>query len=132
MDVNTGFAMFHNILMTNIEKHAPEKERKVNYNKIIRDPWITTSLMKSLSKQKRLYKEMLTTKTDHAKKKYTDYRNTLKKLLRHSRIKFIKDKCEEYRQNSRKLWELINRIIGKENNQETCNRKYQSTGKVPI
>ena len=117
-DVNTGFEVFHNTLQNNIEKYAPEKERKVNYNKIIRDPWITTSLMKSLTKQKRLYKEMLTTKTEQAKKKYTDYRNTLKKLLRHSRIKFIRDKCEEYKQNSRKLWELINRIVGKENNKK--------------
>ena len=118
IDVNTGFERFHTALRMSIDKHAPEKERKVSYNRIIRDPWIITSLMKSLTKQKRLYKELLTTKTDQAKQKYTNYRNTLKKLLRHSRIKFIRDKCEEYKQNSRKLWELINRIVGKENNKK--------------
>ena len=59
---------------------------------------------------------MLITKTEMAKQKYTEYRNTLKRIVRHSRVKYIRDKCEEYKQNSRKLWQLINRIIGKENN----------------
>ena len=115
-DVNTGFNIFHDRLMTTIDEFAPEKEKRINYKKIVRDPWITTSLMKSLTKQKKLYKEMLTHKTDYTKQKYREYRNTLKKLLRHSRVKYIRDKCEEYKQNSKKLWQLINRIIGKENN----------------
>ena len=115
-DVNTGFNIFHEKLMTTIDEFAPETEKKINHKKIVRDPWITTSLMKSLTKQKKLYKEMLTHKTEYSKQKYREYRNTLKRLLRHSRVKYIRDKCEEYKQNSKKLWQLINRIIGKENN----------------
>ena len=115
-DVNTGFDKFHDILITAIDRHAPEKEKRINYKKIVRDPWITTSLMRSLTKQKKLYKEMLESKTEQSKQKYKQYRNTLKRLLRHSRVKYIRDKCEEYKQNSKKLWQMINRIIGKEHN----------------
>ena len=115
-DVNTGFNILHDKLMKTIDEYAPEKEKRINHKKIVRDPWITTSLMKSLTKQKKLYKEMLTTKTEQSKQKYKECRNTLKRLLRHSRVKYIRDKCEEYKQNSKKLWQLINRIIGKENN----------------
>ena len=115
-DVNTGFNIFHDKLMTTIDEFAPEKVKRINYKKLVRDPWITASLMKSLTKQKKLYKEMLTHKTEYYTQKYREYRNTLKRLLRHSRVKYIRDKCEEYKQNSKKLWQLINRIIGKENN----------------
>ena len=51
-DVNTGFDIFHDKLMTAIDEYAPEKEKRINYKKIVRDPWIATSLMKSLTKQK--------------------------------------------------------------------------------
>ena len=115
-NANIAFEIFQKELMTSINEHAPERERRISSKKIVRDPWITTSLMKSLTKQKKLYKEMLTHKTDHSKQKYTEYRNTLKRLLRHSRVKYIRDKCTEYKQNSKKLGQMINRIIGKENN----------------
>ena len=38
--------------------------------------------------------------------------------MRSNRQQFLHNKCTEYRQNSRKLWQLINRIIGKESNKQ--------------
>ena len=35
--------------------------------------------------------------------------------MRSNRQQYLHDKCTEYRQIRRKLWQLINRIIGKEN-----------------
>ena len=36
--------------------------------------------------------------------------------MRSNRQQYLHNKCTGYRQNSRKLWQLINRIVGKENN----------------
>ena len=61
---------------------------------------------------------MLEVQTPEAKRKYSNYRNLLKKLMRFTKNKYLHDKCMEFRQDSRKLWNLINRIIGKENNKQ--------------
>ena len=37
----------------------------------------------------------------------------LKKLLRRSKLDYFNKKCLEYKQNSRKLWQLINQVINK-------------------
>ena len=114
--VDNNFNIFHQKLMDTIEHHAPETEKRISARNIIRDPWITRGLLNSLKKQQRLYKHLLEVKSVEAKRKYTNYRNLLKKLIRDSKHKYLHDKCTEYRQDSRKLWTLINRIIGKENN----------------
>ena len=83
---------------------------------LIRDPSITTGILRSLKWQKQLYKEMLLSKTDVSTFRYRSYRNCLQKIIRSNRRYYLHDKCKEYRQNGRKLWQLINRIIGRENN----------------
>ena len=59
---------------------------------------------------------MLSTKTDVSTFRYRSYHNCLQKIIRNNRQYFLHNKCKEYKQNGRKLWQLINRIIGKENN----------------
>ena len=114
--VDNNFNTFHQKLLDTIEHYAPETEKRISARNIIRDPWITRGLLTSLKKQQRLYKHLLVVKTADAKRKYSNYRNLLKKLIRSSKYKYLHDKCTEYRQDSRKLWTLINKIIGKENN----------------
>ena len=59
---------------------------------------------------------MLLSKTDVSTFRYREYRNCLQRLIRKNRQDYLLGKCKEFRQNGRKLWQLINRIIGKENN----------------
>ena len=51
--------------------------------------------------------------------KYKIYRNALTKLKRISKINYYKYKCEEYKNNTKKLWGLINSCIGKHNDKST-------------
>ena len=115
MDVNEAFEYFHPILLKSIEAHCPKKEYSISYDKIIRDPWITKGLMNSIRKQKRLYLRHLHSSDPECTNKYISYRNVLKKLLRHSKLNYFNNKCLEYKQNSRKLWQLINQDINKTN-----------------
>ena len=114
--VEESFTLFHNKLIETIDKHAPETTRKISGRKLIRDPWITKGIITSLNKQRKLYQNMIREQTTNAKERYTTYRNNLKRLIRAGKRKYLHDKCTEYKQDSRKLWQLINRIIGKENN----------------
>ena len=122
-DANEGFITFHNHLTSIIHKYAPEKTRTISRKKLKRDPWITSGIQISLNKQKRLYIKMLRDKTDASIQNYKNYRNTLQSIMRRSKNKYIYDKCEEYKQDSRKLWQLVNRLIGKERNKKNVIEK---------
>ena len=110
LDANDSLNLFHEKLITSIDNHAPERKS------LIRDPWITTGILRSLKWQKQLYKEMFLLKTDVSTFRYRSYCNCLQKIIKSNRQYYLHDKCKEYRQNGRKLWQLINRIIGRENN----------------
>ena len=116
LDANDSFNLLHEKLITSIDNHAPEKTLKLGRKSLIRDPWITTGILRSLKWQKQLYKEMLLSKTDVSTFRYRSYRNCLQKIIRSNRQYYLHDKCKEYRQNRRKLWQLITRIIRRENN----------------
>ena len=76
-----------------------------------RDPWITKGLLQSIQKQKKLYLEQLSDTT--ITNKYKAYRNQLQKILRKAKITYIREKCNEYKQDSCKLWKLIHSILNK-------------------
>ena len=59
---------------------------------------------------------MLLLKTDVSTFRYREYRKCLQKIIRKNKQIYLHNKCKEFRQNGRKLWQLINRIIGKERN----------------
>ena len=116
LDANDRFNLFHEKLVNSIDNDAPEKILKIGRKALIRDPWITSGILRSLKWQKQLYKEMLLSKTDVSTFRYRSYHNCLQKIIRKNRQYYLDDKCREYRQIGRKLWQLINRIIGRENN----------------
>ena len=117
-DVNAdqGFSIFHKILCSTIDKHAPEMVKRINPKKIIRNPWITSGIMRSLTKQRQMFKAHL--KGDVSTFNYRNYRNSLQKIIRLSKSKYLHEKCNEYRRDSRKLWRLINDIIRKTGNKK--------------
>ena len=120
-NASQGFTTFYKILCDTIDKHAPETVKRINTKKIIKNPWITSGIMKSLSKQRQMFKAHL--KGDVSTFNYRKYRNNLQSIIRLSKRRYLHDKCSEYRQDSRKLWRLINELIkktgGKKNMIET-------------
>ena len=82
----------------------------------IRDPWLTSGLQTCMRKQKALYQRMIKSDNPDLLAKYKTYRNVLKKIIRQCKSQYNLNKCIEFKQNSRKLWELINKTISKSNN----------------
>ena len=68
-------------------------------------------------KDKRLYKNSIVpTATTTQKAKYHDYHAELRRVKRRARQLYYRSLCAEFRQNSKKLWKLINSITGKVRN----------------
>ena len=115
-NANDAFDSFHTLLVETVETILPEKTKTINYNKIIRDPWLSSGIRKSLHKQKILYQAMLRSGKKEALEKYKRYCNTLKRLIRHSKSEYFLAKCTAFKNNWKKLWGLINRTISKSHN----------------
>ena len=112
-NVNEAFEYFHSTLVGTMDVHCPKKEYSISQDKIIRDPWITKGLINSIKKQKKLYLKQLHSTDPDSVSRYITYRNVLKKLLRQSKLRYFNTKCLEYKQNSKKLWQLVNQVINK-------------------
>ena len=86
----------------------------MNRKKTAKDPWVTKGILNSIHRQKRLYLDQLRDST--ITNKYKSYRNCLQKTLRKAKIAYLKEKCKEYKQDSRKLWKLIHDLLNKRTN----------------
>ena len=82
--------------------------------------WITSSLKRSIDKSKRLYYQTLKqTENEVLSEHYLAYKNTLKKILRAAKCTFYQSKYSEFKCNTKKLWQIINKISGKANDKST-------------
>ena len=125
-NVNTAFSSFHTKLVETIETVIHEETKTISYKWVTRDPWLTSSLLKCLRRQHTLYQQTLRGNKVEVAEKYKSYRNTLKKLIRYCKSQYYLNKCIEFRQNSRKLWAMINRVISK------SNHKSESIDKIKV
>ena len=76
-----------------------------------------SGLKRSSQKLKKLYKSYLKSgSTVDARETYVLYRNCLNKVKRTCKVQYFKNRCETYKNNTKKLWEIMNQSIGKTNN----------------
>ena len=114
------FNDFHDYITMKVEEYCPTNTREIPVNKFRVNPWMTRGLMKSINRAKNLYQ--LTLKKESSELdlcKYKTYRNILNTLKRRCRETYYKDKCHEYRRNMKKLWNLINEVIHKNNDKSS-------------
>ena len=82
---------------------------------------MTKGLIMSCQTKLNYYKKTLVPncpETEH--EKYKQYRNKYNILKRQTCIQFYNDKCIEHKNNTHKLWEIINSINGKLNDKTSC------------
>ena len=116
-NTNEAFNHFHNILLKTIDVVAPERIVVAQNKKRPNVPWFTLGLKRCNEKDKRLYKKSIVpTATTTQKAKYHDYHAELRRVKRRARQLYYRSLCAEFRQNSKKLWKLINSITGKVRN----------------
>ena len=122
MDVETKFSAFHQHLTEAIDNFCPMRERKIKYKNIRREPWLTSGVMISIKKCKKLYKNSIKAdKTPRDVEQYVKYNVCLRKVKRGAKKLYYMQKCTEFKHNTKKLWGTINKICGKSNDKSMCN-----------
>ena len=116
-NVDECFDDWHSTLQSTINKFAPEREIKLTKKQLKRDPWITSSLLKSCTKQKKLYKLSIKSNDPNNWDRYHVYKVTLDRIKRTLKKDYYQTQCLAFKRNTCKLWKIINEIKGK------CNDK---------
>ena len=97
-----------------MDRVAPTKLIRISGRQRFIEPWLTTGLEHSLRTLRELYKaSLIEGSTEHEANNYRTYRNTYNRTKRAMMQKYYRDRSAEYRTNTRKLWELMNSITGK-------------------
>ena len=117
MNTDDAYDYFMQEIANALDIYAPKRLITVSPKNIIRDEWMTNGLLKSSKTCSRLYKQQLGLKKDSPKhNKYTDYRNEYNMLKRHAKKSYYASKIEEFKDDTKKLWKLINKAISKSRN----------------
>ena len=112
-DVDENFNLLNDKISDTMDKVAPVRTIRISAQRYI-VPWMSKSLESSSRKKAQLFKATLkTSATDSDRQKYRDYRNTYNRLKRVMMITYYKKKIQESKTNTKKLWKVINNIIGK-------------------
>ena len=104
-----------------IEYYAPLKT--INVSKINKQkdkcPWFTAGLKKSSVKCLKLFQKVMHKPRESPEYKlYKEYRNMYQKLLRKAKFRFYNEIISERQKDSKKLWAVLNKIVGKTKNKK--------------
>ena len=129
-NVDEKFNTFHNKLITILDKYAPVKKSIIPPDRVYKIPWMTARLFKHRSLCNRLHKKMLSDKNEQNIILYKTQRNLYNRLKNESRKSYFLNMFDRHRRNSKKCWELLNKIIGKTNNKEELPNKFDVNGTI--
>ena len=118
IDVNVG--TLSNVLHFETELCTPVKSRKINGDQLRCEPWLTAQLKRCIDKSKRLYRASIRKNSTQCDvNTYASYKKTLRCAIRTAKRLYHNNKCVEYQNNSKKLWQVINEIVGKHRDKST-------------
>ena len=115
LSTENSFQVFHSIITQSIDLHAPVKEISTNSRRN-HLPWITKGIKNSINKQKKMYKNSLKTKDSADLLLYKHYQNSLNRIKRASKLLHYQNECNKHRTNTKRLWQIINKLSGKLSN----------------
>ena len=114
---NDNFNTFSDTINEIMDITAPVKTVRISAWRKYVEPWMSQGIEKYSRKKLELYKETLKPGvTEELIQKYKNYRKKYNHLKRASMTAYYRTKVNESKTNTKKLWKVINNIIGKTKN----------------
>ena len=114
MTTDEGYDYFIKQLSYALDVYAPEKTVNIPPKNIIRDPWVTSGLLKSARTRDKMYKKCIgENKSETNWNKFIKYRNLFNKTKRLIKESYYKQLLEQYKNDIRKTWNVMNNLIGR-------------------
>ena len=110
-DVDSAYNSFIALFLDLYNKHFPlvtMKRKKKN-----KRPWVTKKILKMIKKKNKLYKKFCTSRLASDERKFKIFRNNLITTLRTSKQEYYKSILKMNKNNIKKTWQTINKLLGK-------------------
>ena len=115
------YSILHEQILQCFDKHAPLRPTNSKVEKC-REPWLTTGIIKCIRKQKELYRKSIRVDnlnvTTGNVKRYNEYKTVLQRVKRHCKRAYFQQKCVDLKNNTKKLWQLINNMVKQSDNKQ--------------
>lgn len=92
--------------------HCPIKSY-IKKNKFLKCPWMTKGLQNACKKKNYLYRIFTKLKTEESERRYKLYKNKLTAIIRTSKKLYYKRVFETNKNNTKKIWEILNDVTRK-------------------
>ena len=114
LTTNMVYESFNKKLIEIMDKHAPLKTHMVTNKNILREEWVSCSLIKCSKKCYKFYKDAIGKQKDVPKsQKYIQYRNILNKLKKIEKRNYYVNKITVVKGDTKKPWHILNKITNK-------------------
>ena len=111
---------FSDLLQAKCDHFLPLKQSTIRAGLLRKEPWVTSGLLKSIKREKTLYRHSISKEaSEKDKRKYKEYNLILRKVKRQAKKSYYIDNCMKFKDNSKKLWKIINQIVGKQSDKTT-------------
>ncbi len=97
-------------------------------NNYCHKPWFSKGLDNACKKKNSVYKSLLKHKTEKAEVKYKKYKNKLNSILRKAEKSYYCRKLEEYRNNVKNTWKILNEVTRRKSKSKQCQKEFISEG----
>ena len=111
-DPNTAYNIFIDKYTGLFDTCFPFKTIKGKALNSFRKPWLTKSLLRSINKKNKLYKQYLYHRSNEKLLKYKMYKNKLTNLLRVAKRLYFENEIEKNKTNIKQPWRILNNAIG--------------------
>lgn len=120
LNVSDSYDAFTGKLTNLIDEHVPERMSKIPWKAVLREPWMTSGLLKSSSRCNSLYRKTIgLSRDDVAFCRFLNYRNMYNALKRSAKESYYADLLQQYKNDIRKTWNVLNNLV--------CRRQDKST-----
>ena len=111
-DPNTAYNIFIHKYIGLFDTCFPFKTIKGKALNSFRKPWLTKSLLRSINKKNKLYKQDLRHRSSEKLLKYKTNKNKLTNLLRVAKRLYFQNQIEINKTNIKQTWRILNNAIG--------------------
>ena len=129
-NIDQSYQDFIATLTKALDTHAPITKTTIPFKQVIRQPWMTSGLIKCSRKCDRLYAKSIGKgqNTDSCQN-FTRYRNVYNSIKRKAKAKYFTDLLQNYANDIRKTWRVLNSITGRKNDKSTISDTFIVDGK---
>jgi hypothetical protein len=121
-DVNVAYDAFWSTYSDLFQLNFPLKKMRFNKNIHCQKPFMTKGLLKSRETKKHLHLQTLTDRSPPTLEKYKKFKNLYFKTLRAMKKLYYSSKFEENVKNSKKTWDTINEVQGKQKKSDSVEK----------